>query len=141
MRKLVLALCPLIAMPSLLAAQLVSARLALLTFDTPPMVTSTIPANGATGVPPGSTVTVNFSKAVNITAPGFKLECPAGTSVGFTVSPALPGGATSFVLHPGNLPQTTICTVTVVASQVADVGAGTHMPADYVFSFKTAFSE
>jgi hypothetical protein len=104
--------------------------------DTPPTVTSTNPANGATGVSLSSTVTVSFNKAVNVTAPAFKLECPTGTPVSFTVSPAPPGGATSFVIHPVGLPASTTCTTTVVANQVADL-AGTHLAADFVFSFQT----
>jgi len=105
--------------------------------DLPPTVTSTNPANGATGVSLSSTVTVSFSKAVNVTASAFKLECPTGTPVSFTLSPAPPGGVTSFVIHPVGLPLSTTCTTTVVASQVADVSAGTHMTADFAFSFQT----
>ncbi|HLX10432.1 MAG TPA: Ig-like domain-containing protein, partial [Thermoanaerobaculia bacterium] len=108
------------------------------TTDGPPTVTSTSPANGATSVPLTSTVTVNFSKAVNVTASAFKLECPTGTPEAFTISPAPPGGATSFTLTPSaSLPQGTTCTVTVVAAQVTDVAAGTHMTANVVFSFTT----
>jgi methionine-rich copper-binding protein CopC len=106
------------------------------TTDVAPTVTSTAPANGATQQAPSTTITINFSKAVNVTATAFKLECPVGTPEAFTVSPAPPGGATSFTLTPSvNLPINTTCTVTVVASQVTDVAAGTHLAADDVFSF------
>ncbi len=103
------------------------------TTDVPPAVTSTTPANGATGVAVTSTVTVNFSKAVSVTASAFTLQCPTGTPVAFTVTPASP--AASYVLHPtANLPAGVICTASVVASQVTDA-IGTAMAADYVFSF------
>jgi methionine-rich copper-binding protein CopC len=104
------------------------------TVDVPPSVASTVPANGAISVSPASAVTVNFSESVNVTGSSFKLECPAGTPVAFTITPASP--ATSFVLHPtANLPADTTCTATVVAAQVTDVDAGSQMLADFVFSF------
>ncbi|HEY0510734.1 MAG TPA: IPTL-CTERM sorting domain-containing protein [Thermoanaerobaculia bacterium] len=104
------------------------------TIDAAPTVTSTVPANGASNVSPGTTVTVNFSEPVSVTATAFKLECPTGTPVAFTVTPASP--ASSFVLHPtANLPAGVTCTATVVANQVSDSDVGQHMAADYVFSF------
>ena len=108
------------------------------TTDTPPAVTTTVPANGAVNLSPSTTITVNFNKTVNVTAPGFKLECPVGTPKAFTLAPAPPGGVASFTLTPSApLPVSTTCTVTVVAAQIADVSAGTHMAADFVFSFTT----
>jgi methionine-rich copper-binding protein CopC len=107
------------------------------TTDTPPAVTTTVPANGATNVAPSTTVTINFSKAVNVTASAFKLECPAGTPQAFTISPAPPGNATSFTLTPSaSLPVSTTCTVTAVAAQITDA-SGTQMTADFVFTFTT----
>jgi hypothetical protein len=104
--------------------------------NVPPAVTSTTPANGATGVDPASTVTIRFSKAVNVTGSAFRLECPTGTTVAFAVSPASP--ATAFVLAPtASLPSGTTCTLTVGASQVTDVNAGQNMAADYTASFST----
>jgi methionine-rich copper-binding protein CopC len=108
------------------------------TTDTAPTVTSTTPANGATNQEPNTTITVNFSKAVNVTATAFTLECPVGTPQAFTVAPAPPGGATTFVLTPNaNLPASTTCTVTAVASQITDVAAGTNLAANFVFTFTT----
>ena len=107
------------------------------TVDTPPTVTSTTPANGATNVLANTTPSVTFSKPVNVTASAFTLACPTGTPEPFTLSPAPPGGATTFTLTPGSpLPAGTVCTVTVVASQVADL-AGTNLTANYVFTFTT----
>lgn len=103
------------------------------TVDTPPSVASTIPTNGATGVPVTSTVSITFSKSVNVTGTAFALECPTGSPVTFTVTPASP--ATTFVLHPtANLPAGVVCTATVVATQVTDL-VGTAMTANYVFTF------
>ena len=98
-----------------------------------PMVTSTTPANGATGVATQATITVNFSQSVNATGTAFKLECPTGTPKTFSQS-ATP--ATSVTLTPTSpMPVSTVCTVTVVASQVTDASSGTPMLANYVFSF------
>ncbi len=106
-----------------------------ITVDAPPTVTSTVPSNGAGNVSLTSTVTINFSAPVNVTASAFRLECPSGTPVAFTVTPASPSA--SYVLHPSaNLPAATTCTATVVASEVTDA-AGTHLAADYVWSFGT----
>jgi hypothetical protein len=103
--------------------------------DTPPAVTTTVPANGAINVLASTTVTINFNKAVNVTASAFKLECPTGTPETFSIAPVPPGGAASFTLTPSaNLPAGAVCTATVVASQVSD-GVGTQMAADFTFSF------
>ncbi len=105
------------------------------TIDSPPTVTSTSPNNGDTGVTPSSTVKVNFSEQVAASTPSFKLECPSGTPVPYSLS-ASP--ASSFTLTPTSpLPQTTVCTATVVAAQVSDTDANTPLQADYMFSFTT----
>ena len=102
------------------------------TTDTPPTVISTVPTNGATSVNAGSTVTINFSKQVTVTGSAFTLECPTGTPESFA-PPASP--ATSFTLTPNaSLPAGTVCTVTVVHTQVTDDSI-TKMASDYVFSF------
>ena len=102
--------------------------------DAPPTVTSTVPANNAPAVLPSATVTVNFSEPVNVTGTAFTLECPSGTPVAFTVTPASP--ASSFVLHPtAALPAGVTCTVTAVAAQITDVDAGQHLMADFVTTF------
>ena len=105
------------------------------TVDVPPSVTSTNPTNSAINVPLASTITVTFSESVNATTSSFKLECPTGTPKSFSLSSS---PATTFTLTPSaNLPIDTICTVTVLASQIADVDAGSHLTADFVFSFHT----
>ena len=104
--------------------------------DTPPTVTSTNPANGATSVPLASTISITFSKSVNVTGTAFSLSCSPGTAPSFSVTPASP--ATTYVLHPSaNLPFDSSCTVIVTASQVSDVAASRQMEANYSFSFST----
>jgi hypothetical protein len=104
--------------------------------DAPPTVTSTTPTNGAINVPLTSTISITFSKSVNVTGSAFMLACSPGTAPGFMVTPASP--ATTYVLqHPtANLPFDSSCTVTVVASQVSSI-ALTPMAADAMFSFAT----
>ncbi len=109
--------------------------------DAAPTVTTTTPANGAINVALASNITVNFSENVNVTASAFTLECPTSTPIAFTLSPAAPGGTNSFTLDPtSNLPVNTLCTVTVVATEVTDVDSNDppdQMAANYVFSFTT----
>lgn len=108
--------------------------------DIPPTVSSTTPANGATGVSPASVITINFSEPVSATAHAFALECPTDTSVAFSSSPALPGDGSSFILTPAAaLPLNTTCAVTVTATEISDLdGEPDSMAADYNFSFTTA---
>jgi hypothetical protein len=101
------------------------------------VVTTTTPADGASRVSAASTVTIHFNEVVAIasTRTPFKLECPTGVRVGFTANPGWPGEASTFVLKPSsNLPPGVICTVTVLASNIADL-AGTPLAADYISSF------
>jgi predicted extracellular nuclease len=111
--------------------------------DQPPQVTTTTPANGATGVSAGSTITVNFDENVDLTASAMTLACPEGSPVTFTGLPA--GNTSSVTLTPTSpLPGLTTCTVTVVASETTDLdgtvdqldgdrdGTGGD---DYVFTF------
>src|SRR5581483_9042786 len=105
------------------------------TIDSPPTVTSTAPTNGATAVATNATVTVNFSEQVTASTSSFTLECPSGTPVAYSLSSS---PASSFTLTPTSaLPQTTVCTVTVVAAHVSDTDANTPMQSNYVFSFTT----
>jgi DNA/RNA endonuclease G (NUC1) len=107
--------------------------------DSAPTVNSTTPANGATNVPVNSTVVVNFSESVNATASAFSIQCPTGSPQAFTQS-ASP--SSSFTLTPtSSLPFSTVCTVTVDATQITDQDASDppdQMASNYVFSFTTA---
>ncbi len=107
--------------------------------ESAPTVTATTPANGATGVTVGSNLTVTFSEPVNVTAGTFVLECPGGTPIAVTNTTG--AQATTFTLDPNvNLPYSTTCTATVVASTVTDVDSNDppdNMAANFVFSFTT----
>ena len=107
--------------------------------ESAPTVTATTPANSATGVTVGSNLTVTFSEPVNVTGGTFLLECPAGTPIAVTNTTG--AQATTFTLDPNvNLPYSTTCTATVVASTVTDVDANDppdNMAANFVFSFTT----
>jgi Bacterial Ig-like domain/Thrombospondin type 3 repeat len=107
--------------------------------DAAPSITSNSPLNGATGVAVTSTITVNFSESVSATSSAFTLECPSGSPRAFTQS-ASP--ATSFTLTPSaNLPYSTTCTVTVLASGISDtdtVDPPDHPAGNTSFSFGTA---
>jgi uncharacterized protein len=109
--------------------------------DTAPSVVSTDPTDSATGVAVDTTITINFSESVDVTADAFTIECPVNTQVAFSSSPTLPAtGTTNVVLTPASdLPNDTTCTVTVVATEVTDKdGDPDNMAENYVFSFTTA---
>ena len=118
------------------------------TIDAPPSVTSTVPANGATGVLNDTNITLNFSEPINFTAFAFEIRCPfESDSVAFGASG---NGTSTVVLDPTNgLPVGATCTVTATSSQVTDVDTfdppNTLVPNGidfngrdaYVFSFTT----
>ena len=107
------------------------------TIDQPPAVTTTVPANGAIDVLKTANIVINFNENVNATTSSFTIECPApGNLRTFTVSGS---GTNQITLDPtADLPQGTICTVTVIANQISDTDAGDppdNMDANFVFSF------
>ncbi|HET9673879.1 MAG TPA: Ig-like domain-containing protein [Gaiellaceae bacterium] len=105
--------------------------------DNAPGVSSTTPANGASGVAVGSNVTVTFSENVDTAGNWYTISC--GTSGAHTAVAS--GGPQTFTLDPDTdfVPSET-CTVTITASQVTDqdvVDPPNEMAANYVFSFQT----
>ncbi len=109
--------------------------------DTAPSVSSTSPANGASGVAATISPTVTFSEPVNVTGNWFQIACPtSGTrNVSDTV---VSGGPTTFTIDPNtDFANGEACTATVFAAQVEDQDSndppGT-MAANYVFSFTIA---
>ncbi|WP_169735723.1 beta strand repeat-containing protein [Intrasporangium oryzae] len=91
------------------------------TTDAPPAVVSTSPADGASGVDPGSNVVVTFTEPVTVTSSSFVLTC-GGSPVGYALSGS---GSDTVTLNPtADLPGTSSCTVKVVGSQVSDVDTG-----------------
>lgn len=105
--------------------------------DTAPSVLSTTPTNTATGVLIGSTITIDFSELVDVSAGGVTLECPVPTTVTFTGLPA--NDVDPLVLTPSSsLPYGTVCTVTVIAANVTDNdGTPDNMASNYAFTFTT----
>jgi methionine-rich copper-binding protein CopC len=107
------------------------------TIDQAPSVTLTNPTNGSIDNLKTTNIVVTFSENVNATASSFTIECPAASgprAFGVTGS-----GTNVITLDPTlDLPQGTVCTVTVIANQISDTDAGDppdNMDADFVFSF------
>ena len=99
-----------------------------------PTVSTTDPADGAEYVNVDSNIEIAFSEAVTTTDPWFEIIC-SGEPI-----PALAsGGPTVWTLDPiSDLPSTTACTVTVLASGVADqADPPLNMEQNYVFGFTT----
>jgi len=106
------------------------------TTDAAPSVSSTTPANGATGVTTNANVVVNFSESVNASGASFTISCATSGAHTFATS-ASPSG--TFTLDPAvDFTQGETCTVTVLAAGVTDADANDppdNMLANYVFSF------
>ncbi|MDQ1497361.1 MAG: hypothetical protein QOI86_701, partial [Actinomycetota bacterium] len=102
------------------------ATFAFTTVDIAPTVTSTSPADGATGVPTTTGVTVTFSEPVTTTLSAFSLTCGASPVALATVPAAalgvpVPIPVTSVTFAPaGTLPPGTNCTVGIAADAVHD---------------------
>jgi predicted extracellular nuclease len=102
--------------------------------NVPPTVVNTDPGDGAEYVNVDANIEVTFSEDVTTTGDWFEIVCDA-----VTVPAIASGGPTSYTLDPTfDLPSTTLCTVTVLASQVADLGdPPLNMEQNYSFSFTT----
>jgi len=102
-----------------------------------PSVSTTVPANNATGVQASANITVNFSEAVDIAGSWFDISCSSSGNHPAAVS----GGPGSFILNPDtNFAFGETCTVTVYAANVTDQDSNDppdNMAADFVFSFET----
>ncbi|KAB2933813.1 MAG: tandem-95 repeat protein [Candidatus Contendobacter sp.] len=110
--------------------------------DAAPTVFTIVPANNATAIAVNNNVVVAFSEAVNATASAFSLECPLGTPVTFTATPALPASnATVIQLDPSSdLPNGVTCTVRVDKDEITDVDSNDppdNMTADFTSTFTT----
>lgn len=104
-------------------------------FGFPPTVASTAPASDAAEIAVDSNITITFSKPVTVTGAWFDITCASSGAHAATVS----GGPTSFTLDPdGDFDGGDTCTVTVIATEVADQEVPpNHMEADYSWSFTT----
>ncbi|MFL5923217.1 MAG: Ig-like domain-containing protein, partial [Gaiellaceae bacterium] len=107
------------------------------TGDEPPTVTTTTPANGATGVAVNASISLTFSEPVNVTGSWYSISCASSGAH----TAALSGGPTTFALDPdSDFALNESCTVTVTGANVSDqdaVDPPDAMAADYVFSFTT----
>ena len=109
--------------------------------NTPPTVSSVSPLNGATGVSINTTVTANFSEAINgstVTGTTFQLRDAGNNLVGATLSTS----TNQITLTPtAALTASTTYTVTITggASGVKDL-AGNALVSNYSWSFTTAAS-
>jgi predicted extracellular nuclease len=82
----------------------------------PVTVTSTVPANGATGVAVDSTFEINFNQSVSVTGTWYTFTCN-GNAVAATVAPA--GPASTYTITPSaNLPVANICTVALAPANI-----------------------
>ena len=108
------------------------------TVDDAPAVSSTTPANGATGVATSANVSITFSEPVNVTGSWFAISC-ASSGLHAAVVTSAP---TTFTLNPNvNFSFGELCTTTVSAALVTDLDSDDppdQMAADYVFSFTVA---
>ena len=106
--------------------------------NTPPIVTSVSPSNGATGVSTGTTVIANFSEAINastVTTSTFQLRNSSNTLITATVSTS----GNQITLTPSAaLAGSTVYTATITggASGVKDL-AGNALASNYSWSFTT----
>ncbi len=121
--------------PDTMTANLVTA----FAVDAAPAVSSTTPANNASAIATNSTITVNFSEAVNVGAGGVTLSCNS-TAVAFSAGmPAT--NVSSLTLTPSAaLPDSANCTGTVLAASVTDVDVSdppNTLASNFVWAFTT----
>jgi hypothetical protein len=105
---------------------------------TPPTVISTVPTNGATGVPINQALSATFSVAMTsatINATTFTLQAPGGVYVTGTVTYVAAGSVATFT-PAVNLAPSTVYTATITTG--AENLAGTGLASNYVWTFTTA---
>lgn len=104
--------------------------------DIPPTVSSTNPADNATGISTSGNIDITFSEDVTASGSWFSVSCSSSGAHTATVT----GGPQAFNLDPdSDFTFSEVCTVTVVAANVADQdGTADNMAADYVFDFTTS---
>jgi endonuclease G, mitochondrial len=105
--------------------------------DAAPTVTTTTPVDGATAVAVDADLTVSFSESVTASPSAFTIQCGSLQTFAQSASPA-----SSFTLNAdADLPYSTVCTVTVTASQISDTDPNDppdQLASDFTFSFTTA---
>ncbi len=107
--------------------------------EMPPVVSMTLPVNGAAGVPLDVNIEIAFSEVVNLAEGWFEINCTlSGVHAAVVDDSANP----AIQLNPTtDFAEVETCTVTVYAAYVndADTDDGTYdyMESDYSFSFNT----
>lgn len=103
--------------------------------DAAPTVSSSTPANGATGVAVNSNLSINFSEAVTLASSWYTLNCSSGARTATRT-----GSGSSYTLDPStDFAAGESCTLTILASGVSDVdGTPTPMAANHTVSFSAA---
>ncbi len=99
----------------------------------PPSVTAVDPADGATAVPVGTTLTIDFDRSVDATVDAVTLDC--GGPVSFSGLPQT--GVAQLVITPdSDLPLNVECFAAVIADEVTNA-AGDSMAGDVDWAFRT----
>lgn len=102
--------------------------------DSAPTVTSTTPADNATGVAANTNITITFSEAVNVSG---TISVVGGSSGVQNLTPTT-GDNLTFTLDPTDFTAGEIVTITIDNTQVTDQDSDDppdDMAADYVFDF------
>jgi endonuclease I/methionine-rich copper-binding protein CopC len=104
--------------------------------DAAPTVTSTSPTAGTSNHPTNGNIGVSFSEAVTLAAGWNTLVCTASGSKSSSVS----GSGASYTIDPSvDFTANESCTLTILASKVADVdGTPTPMASNYTLNFGVA---
>lgn len=105
---------------------------------TPPTVISTVPVNGATGVPINQALSATFSVAMTpatISATTFTLTGPGNAAVTGAVT-YVPGGSVATFTPSDSLAASTVYTATITTG--AQNLAGTALASNYIWTFTTA---
>jgi ice-binding like protein/Big-like domain-containing protein len=102
-----------------------------------PTVTSTIPANGATGVPLNQAISATFSEPMNpatITTTTFTVNGPGATAVAGAVT-YVAASNTAIFTPAANLTANTVYTATITTGAMS--AGGDALAANFVWTFKT----
>ena len=106
------------------------------TADPAPLVDSTTPSSGATGVAPGTDITIKFSEPVNVTDAWYAISC---TLSGSHTAVTSTSDNTTFTLGPdADFTPGESCTVTLEADYITDQDINDpydNMSSDYAWSF------
>jgi hypothetical protein len=106
------------------------------TGDAVPFVTSSSPFLGETNVALNTTISLQFSEAVNLAANWFQVDCTTSGLHDETNS-VISGGPTAWTIDPNtDFAPGEQCTVTIMKDQVTDQdGTSDTMVADHIFDF------